>query len=191
MYCLRSPFADAKEENTTSDYRMINVFRKKVLVLGIGNVLLKDEGIGVRVVQRILADIHCQKPEENNTHFYWPEAECIIGGTSGLDFLDYFKDRKKIIIIDAIKTNDTPGTLYKFTADDFNVFHSGEKLSVHNINLPDIVNLLKFMNTSLPEIIVIAVNAGEITPGENLSADVEDKIPDIIELVNKEVCAIV
>ena len=80
--------------------------RRPILVLGIGNILLRDEGVGVRVIERMLK---MRLPDN---------VELVDGGTAGADLLDVLAERKKVIVIDAVQADCEPGTVLKFTADD-------------------------------------------------------------------------
>ena len=77
--------------------------KKPILVLGIGNLILKDEGFGVHVVQK-MADMPLQG-----------DVEVMDGGTMGLDLLYSMEGRKKVIVIDVVNADGPPGTLYRFT----------------------------------------------------------------------------
>jgi hydrogenase maturation protease len=194
MYCLCSSYTHGKKGNIPFDHR-INAglqntntgSKKNILVIGVGNVLLKDEGAGIHTIKRIQADAKEVYVKNPGVSFSRPDVEFITGDTSGLDILEQFKGRDKIIIIDAAQTIDPPGTLYRLEKKDLNIFNPGEKVSMHNINLHDIVNLASFLGQAIPDIIIIAVNVKDITPGESLTKEVESKIPEIIALVYKEI----
>ncbi len=79
---------------------------KSVLVLGVGNLLLADEGVGVHVAQRLL-----KMPMP-------PEIEVIDGGTGGFELIEHFRGKKEVIIVDALKADADPGTVIQFTPDD-------------------------------------------------------------------------
>ncbi len=83
---------------------MGNGSRHPVLVLGIGNILLRDEGVGVRVIEKLqLMDL--------------PDGvEVVDGGTAGADLLDVIAEREKVIVIDATDVNAEPGGIVRFTA---------------------------------------------------------------------------
>ena len=80
--------------------------QKRILILGIGNLLLKDEGIGIHVVNR-LKDMALP-----------PYVEVIDGGTLSTYFIEIIGGREKIIVIDAIKADGLPGTIYRLTDKD-------------------------------------------------------------------------
>ena len=78
--------------------------RQPILILGLGNILLRDEGVGVRVIETMR---ELDLP---------PEVELYDGGTVGADLLDVLADREKVIVIDAISGELPPGTVVRLTA---------------------------------------------------------------------------
>ena len=76
------------------------------LVLGLGNVLLRDEGVGVRVVQALERVI------------LPPDVEVFDGATAGVDLLDVLADRRKVVVINAIAGDSPPGTVLRLTPAD-------------------------------------------------------------------------
>ena len=75
-------------------------------VLGIGNILLKDDGIGVHIVNELLKESYPQN------------VDIIDGGTAILDLLDVFVKNNKIIVVDTLKGGHEPGTIYKVTPEE-------------------------------------------------------------------------
>ena len=70
--------------------------RRPILILGIGNILLRDEGVGVRVIETL------QKQKLPDT------IDLVDGGTSGADLIDILADRRKVIIVDAVDAGISP-----------------------------------------------------------------------------------
>jgi hydrogenase maturation protease len=147
--------------------------QKEILILGIGNLLLKDEGVGVRVVKR-LRDI--------NLPCY---TEVLDGGTLGLDLLFYIEGRKKVIVIDAVKAGGTPGTIYRFADSDI-VAEAKISLSAHDIDFMDVLKTAHFLGHK-PEIIFIGIEPKDISEGLELSPEIEKKIPKVIDVVMREI----
>jgi hydrogenase maturation protease len=143
--------------------------KQEILVLGIGNVLLSDEGVGVHAV-RILE----KKPFPGHISF-------LDGGTGGFHLLSVFQQFKKIIMIDATLDGNTPGKVSllkpKF-AKDF-----PQTLSAHDIGLRDLVNssaLLGFF----PEIHLITVSISDNQPLQMvLSPQVERSLSEVEVLI--------
>jgi len=79
----------------------------KVLVMGVGSILMTDEGIGIRAVEELLK------------RYRFPEnVEVLDGGTSGIELLSYISGRDYLIIIDAIKSGNPPGTVLRVEGED-------------------------------------------------------------------------
>lgn len=146
---------------------------KPILVLGIGNLLLKDEGIGVRVVER-MRDMSLPA-----------DVEIMDGGTMGIDLIYAIEGRKKVIVIDAVATDSPPGTLYRFTDKDLE-YNSAVLQSAHEINFPSALRSLQFLGNRPGEIIFIGIKPADMSEGLDLTPAIEEKIPRIIELVMKE-----
>ena len=139
------------------------------LVLGIGNILLKDEGIGCHVVhtlqQMSLAD-----------------AEIIDGGTRP-DLLLLLEGVDKLIVVDAVKGGGTPGQIYKFSlgsvARDWKL-----SWSLHDMSVLDALLLTRHWHNC--DVTVIGIEPKEIGWGLEPSPEVREKIPQIIEAILAE-----
>ncbi len=146
---------------------------QSVLVLGVGNILLKDEGLGVHIVNQI--------EEEGKLE---GKAEILDGGTAGYDLMPHLMGREKIIIVDALKTDDEPGSVYHFPAD--RLAHSGAKsFSLHDVGIRQVVDMLKLMGEE-PQIEIIGVVPEDISSYEvGLSDSVREAIPKVIAQIYK------
>ncbi len=147
---------------------------KNILVLGLGNILLGDEGVGVRVIEQLLSR---SLPDE---------IEVIDGGTAGYELINFFEGKEKVIIVDAVKTDDTPGSVYKM---DLSVVQEDEtvQLSLHQIGLKNVFKMASMMDLN-PEVTLIGIvpkNYQDYKIG--LSKEVEKSIPLAIETVLKEI----
>ena len=143
---------------------------QELLVLGIGNVLLGDEGIGVHAV-RIL------EGEEYPAH-----VNFLDGGTGGFHLLSIFQQYKKIILIDATLDGEKPGKVSLLKpkyARDF-----PQTLSSHDIGLRDLVQSSALLGF-LPEVFLITVSISDNQPvSMELTDDVRHSIPEIEKIVN-------
>lgn len=148
--------------------------KKPILILGLGNLLLKDEGIGVHVVQQ-MQDMTL--PEN---------VEIMDGGTMGLDLVYYIEGRKRVIVIDTVQAGHPPGTLYRFTEKSI-VYSQNVFRTAHGIDFTDVIRLLQSAGTKPEEIIFIGVEPEDMNEGIDLSPKIAGKIPKIMELVLKEI----
>ncbi len=142
---------------------------EKVAVLGIGNILLSDEGLGVRAVERLRREFSI--PEE---------VSLIDGGTLGLDLLFYIEGADRLLVTDAVLGGRPPGSLYRLKGKE--VFaHLRNRLSAHEIGFQDVLALLELKGRSPSEIVVIGLEPADLRPGTELSPVVEERIPLLVE----------
>jgi hydrogenase maturation protease len=146
---------------------------KKTVVLGIGNLLLRDEGAGVHVVSRLM---QMDLPEN---------VEVVDGATDPLDILSLSRDVDKLIIVDALQGGGEPGTIYRMSPED--IASCGEvPFSLHQLDLIQMLDMCASIG-SRPSTVIIGVEPKEIDFELELSPEVEGKIPRIIELILEEI----
>jgi hydrogenase maturation protease len=145
----------------------------KILVVGIGNLLYRDEGIGVHVVQEM-------------EKMKLPEMiEVLDIGTSTMDLISYLKGVERLIVIDAMKAGGDPGTVYKCNPEDLLPKNEGP-ISLHEIGLLETLNMAKKMEMEI-ETVIIGVEPKVFDWGIELTEEVKNRIPFIIEAVLKEI----
>ncbi len=152
------------------------MIRKPILILGIGNLLLKDEGFGVHVVQKMMA---MSLPDD---------VELMDGGTMGIDLLYHIEGRKKVIAIDVVKADSRPGTLYRFTDKDIE-YHKDILRSAHEIDFSYVLKTAEQLGNKPDEVVFIGITPQEIDADIGLTPALEERIPKVIELVMKEIGA--
>ena len=140
------------------------------VVLGIGNVLLSDEGIGCHVANAL---------EEIPI----PDVKVIDGGTCP-DVLQFLEDADKLIIVDAVKGGGTPGQIYRFHLEDITL-EQKPFLSLHDVSLVDSLMLMQLWH-NIGEAVIIGVEPGEINWGLELSPELREKMPQIIDAILSE-----
>ena len=151
----------------------------RVLILGIGNILLKDEGVGVHVVHEL----------QNQD---LPDGvEVIDGGTAGLDILLSQEGLYKLVVIDAIRTGKEPGTVYKtrYSRSSTSIEYpaSSIQISLHQVGLLDALDATEKMNCAPKEVTIIGVEPGQISLGLELTEPVKRSVPEVIEQVLEEI----
>jgi hydrogenase maturation protease len=146
----------------------------KIAVLGIGNLLLSDDGVGVHVIKKL------------QDEYEFPESvELIDGGTKGLDLLPLFEGKDKILIVDAANFKKEPGTIDTVEGDKIPAFLSS-KLSVHQIGLPDTLFAAKLMDITPAEMYLIGIQPKSMETGTELSEVVNDRMEQLIKIVLKK-----
>jgi hydrogenase maturation protease len=139
-------------------------------VVGIGNVLLRDEGIGCHVV-------HALK------RVPLPDVELIDGGTCP-DALDLLGDVDKLIIVDAVKGGGVPGQIYRFRPEDITP-EQKPALSLHDTSLIDCLKLIRLCH-NIGETVIIGVEPRELSWGLELSPELQEKMPRIMDAILEE-----
>jgi hydrogenase maturation protease len=139
-------------------------------VVGIGNVLLRDEGIGCHVVHAL---------EGIPLH----DVNIIDGGTCP-DMLQLLEDADKLVIVDAVKGGGTPGQIYRFHLEDITL-EQKPFLSLHDVGLVDSLMLLQLWHNT-GEVVIIGVEPREINWGLELSPELREKMPQIIDAILSE-----
>lgn len=142
-----------------------------IAVVGIGNILLKDEGVGCHVVHAL---------EEVPL----PDVKVIDGGTSP-NVMESIEDADKLIVVDAVEGGGISGEVYRFQLDDVTLERKAF-LSLHDISLIDNLLLMKGLY-NIGEITIIGVEPKEIEWGLELSPEVREKLPQIVEIILAEV----
>jgi len=154
-----------------------NVYtRTDVKIIGFGNKYRSDDGIGIRVI------------EELEKLDFFKNIEIINGGTSGTDLIFLIKGCGKLIIIDAIDAGQDIGDVVNIKVDDIEEFVKRDcnSLSLHDLNLADILKLIKALKMNA-DISIIGVKPKNIDFGGRLSPEIEKKIPEIISMIKKRI----
>lgn len=147
----------------------------KTLILGIGNLLLSDDGVGVHFVQRL-----------EETRKLPGDVQVVDGGTAGLDLLYYLQDISKLIVVDAMQTGGPPGSLRRLTGDQVPAYMA-LKMSPHEIALPDMLAAARLRGLYPPEVIIWGVQPGSLELGVELSPEVAARLDELVEKVVGEI----
>lgn len=140
------------------------------LVLGVGNILMQDEGIGVRAVEWLQA--HCAALEE---------VDLIDGGTMGLDLLHYLEGIDHLLILDAVQANKAPGEITVLTGEAVPTFLS-MKLSPHQIGVQDMLATAQLLGYTPPEVVILGVQPNSLSVGLEMSPYVADQVEPLARL---------
>ena len=143
------------------------------LVLGIGNILLSDEGIGVRVIEYLHK---CPLPEY---------VDLVDGGTAGADLIDLLSDRHTVIIIDALDTDAKPGTIVRLTPKDW-LNEQPSPLSLHDIDIPQTLAMTHLLGCAPRNVICLGIVPASVAPGMELTDTLAPLVPMIADRVLAE-----
>jgi len=147
---------------------------QNITILGVGNILLSDEGVGVHVANEL-----CKRALPEN-------VSVVEGGTDGFRLLNVITEADRLIVVDAVKGGGEPGSLYRFDIDDVKACPSGFKTSVHQIGILEVIDLSGLIGKT-PRTTIIGVEPKSLEMGLELSPEIREKMPRIIELVLEEI----
>jgi hydrogenase maturation protease len=145
----------------------------KIVILGVGNLLLSDEGVGVHVANELMK---MSLP---------PEISVVEGGTDGFGLLNIITEADRLIVIDAVKGNAAPGSIYRFDVGEVRNCPSGFKTSIHQIGILEVLDLSGLIGKT-PYTTIIGVEPKSLEMGMELSPEIKAKIPRVTELILDE-----
>lgn len=142
-----------------------------ITVLGVGNILMSDEGLGVRIIEELLAEYNFSN-----------EVQLLDGGTMGMELLHYIGDAEKILLIDAIDGGEPAGTVFEFTHENTDNYFNGN-ISVHEVGIQDILRIRHMQENPFIEAVVIGAQPLSFEYSLELTPTVRAKVPEIKERV--------
>ncbi len=135
---------------------------------------MSDDGIGIRVIQRLAEG-----------YGFPPEVTIFDGGTLGLDLLPQLEGVDKLLIVDAVETGKAPGSLVRLTGADVQPVME-TKLSPHQMGLKDLLAVAALQGISPPELVLLGIQPGDIELGMDLSPSVAARLDELVELALEE-----
>ena len=145
----------------------------KTVVLGVGNILLSDEGFGVRVAEAL------------SQRFRFPDAvEVLDGGTLGIELMRFLDGAQRLILIDAIHGSE-PGSFRIIQGDDVRLYFQ-EKVSLHEMGIQEVLASLVVMEKPIAEIVVIGVVSVSLDIGLDLTPLVASRIDEAVTSVIRQ-----
>jgi hydrogenase maturation protease len=149
---------------------MNEIFATRNIVLGLGNTLNRDEGLGVHAL-KALKDLLGDSS---------PQVEFLDGGVLGLNLLPWVEECRHLLLLDAVNAHKEPGTLVELKRDEIPLY-SGIKLSDHQVNFQEVLGLAAFRG-HLPDYLhLIGIQPADLSIGIDLSPLVTAAIPRVIE----------
>jgi len=146
---------------------------KKLLVLGVGNILLMDEGIGVHAVREIW--------EEN-----WPENVIFLdGGTFTQDLFYEFEKYDHILVLDVVRAGREPGTIYRMEEKDL-VENEKQALSLHDVDLLDSLRMASLLGNR-PDLTVIGIEPEKIDWGTEMTETLQGRLKPFVQKSREEI----
>jgi len=149
--------------------------RVKTLILGVGNLLLSDEGFGVHFIR------HLQQ------HYrFTDEVELFDGGTLGLMVTHKLEEAGRVYIVDALATPGAPGEFRRYAKDDFMLQRIPVKLSPHQVGVQEMLLVSELRGCCPSEVYLLGVIPASLLPGTDLSPVLQPRLGDLAALLVTE-----
>jgi len=150
----------------------------RIVVLGIGNILLSDEGVGVRVVDRLEKEYRLPA-----------EVEVIDGGTCGMEMLEQLENLDALIVVDCVRCGQPPATPVLLKGDDVPVFFK-TKLSPHQVSLSDVLASLEFTDKAPKQTVIVGIQPLSMDTGMDLTPAVAARVDELLAMTVAELRAV-
>lgn len=144
----------------------------RVLIAGIGNILLQDDGLGPQAVARLQSEYE-----------FGDEVEVLDIGTPTLDFVDYLRERDVLVLIDALSGGGEPGEILTFDKERLKDFLPNMRLSAHQPCLNETLHAAEISGIDLKEVLLVGVVGHSFDVGTDLGPYVSKVMPEVLELV--------
>ena len=151
---------------------MTNLQERTIGILGIGNLLLGDEGFGVHCVQHI------------EQHYKIPENIRVFdGGTAGILLAPFIEECDKLYVLDVIDLEDDPGSVHLFTDEDVRAGNVQTRMSPHQIGMLEILDICKIRGKVPEQVQYITVVPQILETGMELSPLIAERVTDVIDIL--------
>lgn len=151
---------------------------KPVLVLGLGNLLLGDDGVGLRLLDQLAAG-DCSE-----------DVEFIDGGTQGLALLGYLEDRELVVVLDAIQLGDPPGTIHVVNCAEIERMQAMRSSTSHESNALELLAYARLLGWQPRHLVLVGIEPESTRTGIGLSASVEAALPIAIECARSQMVCV-
>lgn len=145
---------------------------RRILIAGIGNVLLQDDGLGPHAVARLAAEYE-----------FGDEVELLDIGTPTLDFVDYLRDREVVVLIDALSGGGKPGEILTYDHARLRQALPGMRLSAHQPCLNETLHAADMADLEFKEVLLIGVVGDSFNVSTELGPTVAAALPRVLEMV--------
>ncbi|HEX9020189.1 MAG TPA: HyaD/HybD family hydrogenase maturation endopeptidase [Nitrospirota bacterium] len=144
---------------------------RPISVIGLGNILMRDEGVGVHVIRAF--------QERYDT----PDGvEIVDGGTAGFDLLPLIEGRDKVLLVDAVNFGREPGAIDVLVNDEIPARFS-TKASLHHLGLMDILSITKLAGSAPGELCLVGIQPKALEVGLDMTPEICDKVQTLVERV--------
>jgi hydrogenase maturation protease len=141
----------------------------KLTVLGIGNILMRDDGVGVHLLEAVRR----ARP--------WPEeVEFVDGGAAGLNLLGVIEQARRLVVFDAADLHAPPGRCRVLTGEQL-ADESAGRISLHDMPFAQTLQLCRQFLSAPRDVVVLAIQPGEVDPGRRLSGDLQREFATLVQ----------
>jgi hydrogenase maturation protease len=145
-----------------------------IVVLGVGNTLMQDDGVGVEVVRAL-----------SESYDLPPQIRLIDGGVAGFAWLQEITAAAHLVIVDAVRGNKAPGAVYQLTPHELRT-RQGPTISAHEVGLVEVLGMAELLGKA-PRTVILGVQPWVIdVPGMDLTPPVREAVPAIVKVVVAE-----
>lgn len=152
----------------------------KIFIIGLGNILLKDEGFGIHFVQ------YLKTKKRPGNCFASGNIEIIDAGTSAFDLLPLLNHKDFFIFVDVIKTKSPAGSIFRFDNNSVGLLNAREFYSLHQIGFLELINTCGLLNKNI-NFAVFAIVPKVIGWGMELTPSLRKKLPQVAKLIKTEI----
>lgn len=146
----------------------------RTLIIGLGNLLLSDEGIGIHALRQL------------EQHFdFTPKVALVDGGTTGLDLLELFSQYETILLLDALFARDAPAGDIRILRNDAILAALSKKMSMHHLGISDVLALTQLLDYRPREIVLLGVVPENLDLGTELSLPIQGQLPTILSHIKE------
>ncbi|MGA2071019.1 MAG: hydrogenase maturation protease [Sedimentisphaerales bacterium] len=149
--------------------------KKDTIVIGLGNILMSDESIGIHLIRRL-----------SEYQGKYPCVEFIDAGTGGMNILHLIANRKKAVIIDCVKMGKKPGAIKQFEPADVKTTKKMTHFSLHEADILRIIELSKQLGECPNQIVIFGIEPESLELGQKLSKTLAGKIDTYLAGIRKE-----
>ncbi|HRC86910.1 MAG TPA: HyaD/HybD family hydrogenase maturation endopeptidase [Thermoanaerobaculia bacterium] len=145
-----------------------------LLILGLGNVLCGDDGLGIAAVELL-----------DREYEAGPSVRVLDGGTLGLSLIGHIQEAEDLILVDAIRDDAAPGSLVRLSGEEV-APAVADRLSVHQIGVADLLDGLRLLEALPPRLRLVGLVPARLSWGPGLSSEVIRALPDLVSAVRAE-----
>ena len=148
---------------------------RPVVLIGLGNLLLSDEGVGVHVIRAL---------EEQAASF--PDVDLLDLGAGGMSVLHAISGRRKAVLVDCAFMDEPPGTLRRFTPEEVRSIKRLSGFSLHDGDLLQVLALARELQSAPEETVIFGIQPADVSPGQELSPTLQGRLHEYVDRVVAE-----